>query len=173
MNLAPASAWPALVSPRRAADLRAVVAWHGAWVAMAGLVAVGARIFEPRLEWPLLIALIVTALPGLAGLWLARRDGPGERSVLLGVWSVAAVAVCALSGGLTGSLAGFVFTPLAAGLVLGGEGLALGGAAAGATAALVGLVSVLLGGPPRDDPTLAAIAGMLAALALASAVRVA
>ena len=72
----------------------------------------------------------------------------------MGGWSVAAVATSALAGGVTGPLAGLVFLPLAAGIVLGGRVLAQTGAVAFGLATLVGLISVLLGGPCGSSPVI-------------------
>jgi cell cycle sensor histidine kinase DivJ len=110
-------------------------------------------------------------VPGLAGLILARKDGWIDRALVLGVWSLAAVAASALSGGVTGSMAAFVFMPFVAGILLGGEILSLTGAFAVALAALVGLVSVLLGGAPGDSPALAALVAVVTALAAGIAIR--
>jgi cell cycle sensor histidine kinase DivJ len=164
---------PALAAPGRAEDVRAVVAWHAGWAVAAAVVAVAAHWLSPGMHGTALAGLIAMMLPGLAGLWLARCDGRGERGLVLGVWSLAAVAASALSGGLTGSMSAFIFMPLVAGILLGGEVLGLTGALAVALAALVGFVSVLLGGAPGDSPALATLAAVVTALAAAGAVRVA
>ena len=162
---------PALSAPERAHDVRAVVAWHGVWAIAAALTAFAAPWLEPGIQQPTLAALIGMIVPGLVGLLLARRDGWTDRALVLSVWSLAAVAASALSGGVTGSMAAFVFMPFVAGILLGGEILSLTGAFAVALAALVGLVSVLLGGAPDDSPALAAVAAVLTALAAAVAIR--
>jgi hypothetical protein len=119
---------PALAAPGRAEDVRAVVAWHVGWTLAAAVVTVAAHWLSPGLKGTVLSGLIGMILPGLAGLWLARSDGLGDRALVLGVWSLAAVAASALSGGVTGSLSAFVFTPLVAGILLGGRILSLTGA---------------------------------------------
>ncbi|HEX8469661.1 MAG TPA: histidine kinase dimerization/phospho-acceptor domain-containing protein, partial [Brevundimonas sp.] len=162
---------PALSTAERAHDLRAVVAWHGVWAVAAGLTAFAAHWLEPGLQLPVLAGLIGMVVPGLAGLILARKDGWIDRALVLGVWSLAAVAASALSGGVTGSMAAFVFMPFVAGILLGGEILSLTGAFAVALAALVGLVSVLLGGAPGDSPALAALVAVVTALAAGIAIR--
>jgi len=164
---------PALSDPGRAQDVRAVVGWHAGWAGAALLLTVAAPWLSPGLQGTVLAGLIGLILPGLAGLWLARADGPGERGLVLGVWSLAAVAASALSGGLTGSLSAFVFMPLIAGILLGGRLLSLTGAFAVALSALVGLVSVLLGGAPGDSPTLATVAAVITALSAAAALHIA
>jgi cell cycle sensor histidine kinase DivJ len=164
---------PALAATGRAEDVRAVVAWHAGWTVSAALLAVAAHWLSPGLQGTVLAGLIGMTLPGLAGLWLSRRDSLGDRALVLGVWSLAAVAASALSGGLTGSLSAFVFAPLVAGLLLGGRGLPLTGAVAVALSAVVGLVSVLLGGAPGDSPVLATAAAVVTALAAAAAIHIA
>lgn len=110
-------------------------------------------------------------VPGVSGLWLARRDNWTNRALVLGVWSLAAVATSALSGGVTGSTSAFIFMPFVAGIMLGGEILSLTGAFVVALAAAVGLISVLLGGAPGDSPALAGLVALVTALAAGFATR--
>jgi cell cycle sensor histidine kinase DivJ len=149
---------------------RAVALWHLAAAAATAALAGTARWLRPDMDWAILIGLWASVVPGLAGLFLWRRDGWAERVLAMGGWSVAAVATSALAGGVTGPLAGLVFLPLAAGIVLGGRVLAQTGAVAFGLAALVGLISVLLGGPVAADVFLSASTTVLAALAVTSAV---
>lgn len=121
-------------------------------------------------EGPLLFALLAMAAPGLAGLTLLWRDGTRARAVVLAVWGLAALVAAGLSGGATGSLSGFVFAPLAAGLAFGTPRLALGGALATALAAAAGTASLALKVPP-SDPLLGAASAMLTAGAAALALR--
>ena len=162
---------PALSAPQRAHDVRAVVAWHGVWAVAAASIAFAAQWLEPGLQPSVLAGLIGMVLPGLAGLLLARKDGWASRVLVLSVWSLSAMAASALSGGMTGSMAAFVFMPFVAGILLGGEILSLTGAFAVGLAALVGLVSVVLGGAPADSPALSTVAAMATALAAAVATR--
>ncbi|CAN5240347.1 hypothetical protein BH09PSE1_BH09PSE1_27570 [soil metagenome] len=129
-----------------------------------------AWLLKPELNGAVLVALFIALLPGLAGIFLLRRDGWAERVLVLGGWSLATVAVSALSGGVTGALAGLVFMPLAAGIILGGRTLAQGGAVAVALSALVGLISVWLGGPGESEPVLAAVAAVFSAIAIVTAI---
>jgi len=151
--------------------LPALAAWHAGWAAATALLALGGRWIGADVEGPIAFGLLAMALPGMAGLALLWRDGWGERALLLCVWGLAAVAASALSGGLTGSLAAFIFMPLAAGIAMGGQRLAQAGALAMAVAALVGLVSVALGGPGPDYPGLAAVSAVVAAGATALGIR--
>jgi len=109
-----------------AGDGAAVAAWHAGWAAFVDLTALfatgaGTGAEAAGTAAPLLLALGVMAAPGLAGLTLLRRDDDEARSALLTLWTLAALASAALSGGAGGPLAGFVFAPLAAGLALGGR----------------------------------------------------
>ena len=153
--------------------MRAVVAWHLGWTLASLLLIPAAHWLSPALQGTVLAGLIGMVLPGLAGLWLARSDSLGDRALVLGVWSLASVAASALSGGLTGSLSAFVFAPLVAGLLLGGRVLSLTGAFAVVLSALVGLISVLLGGAPGDSPALATTAAVITGLGAVAAIHIA
>jgi len=165
---------PSLSAPGRADDLPALIAWHAGWAVAAGLLAAGSRWLTPTLETPVLFALLAMIAPGLTGLvLLSRRDTWSDRALVLGMWSLAATSASALSGGLGGSLAAMAVMPLIAGIVLGGQTLAQAGAAAVGIAALIGLVSVWLGGPGGAYPGLAACAAVLAAAFAALGIRIA
>jgi cell cycle sensor histidine kinase DivJ len=146
------------------------VLWHLGWAGATALLTLAVWWLEPGLDGGVLIALVAAILPGLGGLLLLRRDGWPERVLLLGGWSLATVAVSALSGGMTGALAGLILVPIAAGLLLGGRVLAQGGAVASGLAAIVGLISVWLGNPESADPLLACLAGLLMFTAFAAAI---
>jgi cell cycle sensor histidine kinase DivJ len=151
-------------------DRPALAAWHAGWAVSAALLALGGR-WIGGIDGPLFFGVLAMIVPGLTGLGLLRRDGPGERMTLLGVWGLAAVLTATLSGGLTGPLSGFVFLPLAAGIALGGPRPVQAGALAVALAALAGLLSAGLVGPGPHLPALAAISALLTAGAAALAVR--
>ncbi|WP_298744896.1 HAMP domain-containing sensor histidine kinase [uncultured Brevundimonas sp.] len=153
-----------------APDRPGLAAWHAGWAVAAALLALGGR-WLGGVEGSVFHAVLAMVVPGAAGLGLLHRDGPRERMILLGLWSLAAVVSAELTGGLSGPLAGFVFLPLAAGLALGGVRLAQVGALGAALAALVGLVSAWLGGVGPHLPELAATAGVMTAGAAALAVR--
>jgi cell cycle sensor histidine kinase DivJ len=151
-------------------DGPALAAWHAGWAVAAALLALGGR-WIGGVDGPIFYGVLAMVVPGLTGLWLLRRDGPGERMTLLGVWGLAAVLSAALSGGLTGPLTGFVFLPLAAGIALGGARPVQAGAMAVGLAALAGLASAWLAPPGSHPPALAAISALLTAAAAALAVR--
>ncbi len=161
---------PAVQSPQ---DQPTLVAWHLGWAVATTLLAMGSGVLGARVEGPLAFALIAMILPGLAGLGLHWRDGTAERGLLIAVWSLMAVAASSLSGGLTGSLTGFVFMPVAAGLMLGGRRFAQAGALGCALATLVGLVSLIMAGTGPVFPGLAAVSAVFTAGAMAIAVRIA
>ncbi|RZJ02356.1 MAG: HAMP domain-containing histidine kinase [Brevundimonas sp.] len=118
-----------------------------------------------RLDGPVLYGLLGMIAPGLAGMALMVRDGPAPRMGVLGVWTLAAMAAAALSGGLTGPMAGFAFMPLAAGLALGSRRSVQMGALGSGLSALAGLLSVSLAGPGAAYPLLAAISAALTCMA--------
>jgi cell cycle sensor histidine kinase DivJ len=153
-----------------ASDRPSLAAWHAGWAVAAALLALGGR-WIGGIDGPLFYGVLAMVVPGLSGLGLLRRDGPGERMTLLGIWGLAALLTAALSGGLTGPLTGFVFLPLAAGIALGGPRPVQAGALAVGLAALAGLLSAWLFGPGPHLPSLAAISALLTAAAAALAVR--
>ena len=150
--------------------MRPVVAWHMGWAIAMAVLATSVVLLRPALDAGVVIAALIAVLPGVGGLWLMARDGWAERALVLGGWSLAAVAAAALSGGMTGSLAGLAIMPFAAGIMLGELRLAQAGAVGTALAVLVGLVSVWLGGPAQADWVLAAAVALLSAGALVTAI---
>ncbi|WP_421729780.1 sensor histidine kinase [Brevundimonas sp.] len=153
-----------------ATGLRTVVAWHLGWAVATTLLAAATVWLWSGVEVSVVTGVAVMIIPGLAGVALLRGDGPGPRALLLGVWALATVSSSALSGGLSGSLAGFAFMPLIVGILLGGRSLAIAGAGAVALTALIGLGSLLLSGPAAEFAGLAAASTVLAALAAGVAV---
>lgn len=136
------------------------------------ILALGGRLLgAPGLEGAGLVALLVMVLPGLAGLVLLWRDGPGPRALVLGGWTLAATAAAGLTGGLSGALAAFVLTPFAAAVMLDRPRLTLPGAAGAGVAILTGLASSWLAGPGVQAPITVAVGGLLVLAALVSALR--
>ncbi|WP_439471946.1 sensor histidine kinase [Brevundimonas sp.] len=152
-------------------DRAPLAAWHAGWAVAAALLALGAR-WIGGVEGPVFYSVLAMIVPGLIGLNLLKNDAFRDRLILMGVWGMAAATTAALSGGLTGPLAGFVFLPLAAGIALGGPRLVQTGALGVGVAALAGLAtSWMLGGPGAHLPALAALSAVLTAAAAALAVR--
>jgi len=159
-----------------AEGLSALTAWHAAWAVGAALSAVAGA----TLGWlggSAIFGAAAMVLPGLAGLALLWRDGTGERSLVLVVWTLAALAATMLSGGLAGPLVGYVIMPFVAALALGGPRhgvrLAQAGSVGAGVAALGGQLSALLIGPPSGHPLPASISVLLAMVAAVLAVRLA
>ncbi|MGV3578310.1 sensor histidine kinase [Brevundimonas sp.] len=157
-----------------AEGLSALTAWHAAWVVATGLSAIAGGL----LGWiggATLFGAALIVLPGLTGLALLKRDGTGERSLVLVVWTLAALAAAMLSGGLSGPLVGYVIMPFVAALALGGPRhgvrLAQAGAVGAGLAALGGQLSALFVGPPESQPMAASISVILAMVAAVLAVR--
>jgi cell cycle sensor histidine kinase DivJ len=152
-------------------DRAPLAAWHAGWAVAAALLALGAR-WIGGVEGPVFYSVLAMIVPGLIGLNLLKNDAFRDRLILMGVWGMAAATTAALSGGLTGPLAGFVFLPLAAGIALGGPRLVQAGALGVGVAAIAGLAtSWMLGGPGAHLPALAALSAVLTAAAAALAVR--
>lgn len=149
----------------------ALAMWHVGWAAACAVLALGGRFIGAGAEGLAAFALLAMVAPGLGGLLLLRRDGFKPRLILLTGWSLGAIAAAVLSGGVGGSLGGFVFMPLVAGLALGGLRLAQMGALGSALAAAGGLAGVLIGAPVVVSPVLAALSGVLTAGAAALALR--
>ncbi len=159
-----------------AEGLSALTAWHAAWAVAAAMSAIAGA----TLGWiggPAIAGAAVMIAPGLAGLALLKRDGTGERSLVLVVWTLAALAAAMLSGGLSGPLVGYVIMPFVAALALGGPRhgvrLAQAGAVGAGVAALGGQLSALLVGPPPSQSLPASISVLLAMIAAVLAVRLA
>lgn len=152
----------------------AVVAWHGAW-ASAVVVTTVAALWLDRLTGVAAFGAMAMIAPGLCGLMLLRKDGPGERSLVLVGWTLAALASQVLSGGLSGPLVGFSIMPFIAGLALGGprQGvrLAQAGAAGSAVAAVGGQLSAWWIGPPEPRYLAAGLFALISAGAAVLAVR--
>ena len=157
-----------------AEGLSGLAAWHAAW-ALATTVATIAGGILGWIGGSTLFGAGLAVLPGLAGLALVKRDGTGERSLVLVVWTLAALAAAMLSGGLSGPLVGYVIMPFVAALALGGPrhgvSLAQAGAVGAGLAALGGQLSALFVGPPDPQPLSASVSVILAMLAAVLAVR--
>tara|TARA_R110000787_G_scaffold47209_7_gene114403 strand:- start:678 stop:2303 length:1626 start_codon:yes stop_codon:yes gene_type:complete len=136
----------------------------------AALLALGGRWFG-GLDGPAFYAVVVMVIPGIAGLGLLARDGERERFAGLAVWSLASIVAAALSGGLAGAVAGFIFMPLAVGLALGGQKRARAGLIGVGLAAGIGAISARFGGPWTPDPLVAAISAVMVAAAAGLGLR--
>jgi len=151
----------------------AVVAWHGCWAA-AVVVATIVALWLDRLSGPAAFGALAMIAPGLGGLALLNRDGPGERALVLMGWTLATLASQVLSGGLSGALVGFAIMPFVAGLAVGGPRhgvrLAQAGAGGSAVAVVAGQLSAWWIGPPEPRDITAALFALLAAGAAVLAV---
>ena len=159
-----------------AEGLSALIAWHAAWTLGAAL----STLAGAALGWfggSAIFGAAAMVLPGLAGLLLQWRDGPGERALVLVAWTLAALAAAMLSGGLAGPLVGYGIMPFVAALALGGPRhgarLAQAGAVGAAVAALGGQLSAVLIGPPASNDLPASVSVVLAMAAAVLAVRLA
>ena len=159
-----------LRAPSVARDLPALAAWHAAWAVAVALLALGARWFG-GLDGTAFYAIVVMAIPGIAGLGLLARDGDRERLASLVVWSLASAVAAALSGGLSGALAGFIFMPLSVGLALGGQKRAQAGLIGVALAVGIGAISARFGGPWSPSPLIAATSALMTAAAATLGLR--
>ena len=169
----------ASTSPARATTaegLSALTAWHAAWAVAAALSAIAGAMVG-GLGGAALFGAAAMVVPGLAGLALLWRDGTGERSLVLVIWTLCALAAAMLSGGLSGPLVGYVIMPFVAALALGGPRhgvrLAQAGAVGAGVTALGGQMSALLVGPPLVQPGPASVSVILAMIAAVLAVRLA
>ncbi len=167
-------------SGRPHGDLPALTASHAAWAVVTALAALALRAVEPGpgLSGPAFFGMLAMAVPGLAGLTLLWRDGARARLAVLGIWAMAAAVTALLSGGVGGSLSGYLLMPVAAGIVLGsgrpgGLKLALLGTAASALSALIGMGAALMGDVSVTLPFTAAFSALSAAGATAVALQLA
>lgn len=157
-------------SGRPHGDLPALTASHAAWAVVTALAALALRAVEPGpgLNGPAFFGMLAMAVPGLAGLTLLWRDGARARLAVLGIWAMAAAVTALLSGGVGGSLSGYLLMPVAAGILLGaarpgGLRLALLGAGASALSALIGLIAALTGDASIALPYTSAFSALSAA----------
>ncbi len=104
----PAQAFPGLRS--------GMIVWHCAWAAamLAGLLGL---LFLPASPF-VVAAMVAMTLPGVAVVMLLARDTLVMRRWLMVIWSFAALAAVALTGGITGPAAVWVAMPLVAALVM-------------------------------------------------------
>ena len=147
--VSPAPAHAQTARTARAADLPGLCAWHAVWAALCAGLALAFSLTGAPLQGLDSLALLVMVIPGLGGLALLLRDGPGQRAMLIGLWIVASTASLAVSGGVNGSYAAFAFAPLAAGLAGSLYAFSKGSIAPDVLAvsrSVDGLVMVLLGG---------------------------
>jgi len=143
------AAKPPLSPTERA--LRDAAAWHAGWLAVMAAGAVAAAVFPPSDGSPMVTALGLAALPGLAGLLLPRFGDKIEASLLI-LWSVCAAAAVMLGGGLTGPFAIWSVTPLAAGIVMGGGRRLPGAATLSAAIAAAAVLAQMSGFAPVGEP---------------------
>ncbi|MFN4288870.1 MAG: sensor histidine kinase [Brevundimonas sp.] len=127
------------------AEVAMLAAWHAAFVVGLGiLVLLHAALGRPLSPMEA-GALLVIALPGLAGLGLMLRDQASDRLGLVLVWGLTAAIVLALTGGASGLMSALSLMPLLAGVLLARPGLSrrlvLAGAAASITAVMAGLLA--------------------------------
>jgi cell cycle sensor histidine kinase DivJ len=120
--------------------------WHGAWLLAIAAVVYGLWFW--RLEWR---PVAVMAVPALAGAVVGASPSFAVRAVVPFLWAFGAALATYLSGGVSGPLAAWVLSPLAAASVFGDRrSLALGGALSAVTA---GVAAVLqLGGVVWPTP---------------------
>src|SRR5262249_12558162 len=120
-------------------DAWQVAGWHAAWLVVLGVAAV--TMWWWRLDtWR---AVAVLAAPALAGALAARGQAFPLRALLLFLWAMAAAAATFLAGGISGPLAAWTLTPLAAASLYGERrSLALGGALSAVSAGFAALVQL-------------------------------
>ncbi|MFN3228566.1 MAG: sensor histidine kinase [Asticcacaulis sp.] len=108
---------------------------------MAGLI--GFALVQAPLG--IIVALAFMFLPGVMALGLLARDDEPVRLGLLGGWAIASVAATALTGGVSGPLAGWILAPLVAALALNQRRMMSFGAALSVFALGLGIILPALG----------------------------
>ncbi|KAK0350989.1 hypothetical protein LTR94_026792, partial [Friedmanniomyces endolithicus] len=142
---------------RPSAETPSLIAlWHACWAVAMSITAFAAQTFA-QLPDTVLAALLLMALPGVAGVSLMVRDAIGLRFGLMGGWLMASTAAAGLTGGATGALPGLLVMPLAAGVVLdhakiGDDRLTRIGQASLVLPLISGLISTLLNGATAQAP---------------------
>jgi cell cycle sensor histidine kinase DivJ len=145
-------------SPER----REVLWWHAGWAAALALSAAGVWIATRGFGPTMIFALAAGLAPALAAPVLSRRDDPGRRAGLLLGWGLASALACILTGGVSGPLAVWCLTPVAAAAVLGGaRPLAQGAALAFGAIAIAALAQAFGLAQPAPAGVLAFALGLL------------
>ncbi len=126
-----------------------VIAWHLGWAGCQLLGLLG-MLFLPAGPF-VLMALLAMAIPGFAAIALVFRDGSSQRQSLVWLWSVSAALAVTLTGGISGPLAVWVATPMAAAVVLNQRRLITLGATLSIMNALIGIVVSIGGGIHHPD----------------------
>lgn len=100
-----------------------IAGWHGAWAALVffgGVVlALMGRIDAAATD----LALLIAALPGVAGVFLLKGDDLWRRTTLLAAWAICGTLASLLTGGAGGPLAVWILTPIAVAAGMGRTGL--------------------------------------------------
>ncbi|HEY5008013.1 MAG TPA: histidine kinase dimerization/phospho-acceptor domain-containing protein, partial [Caulobacteraceae bacterium] len=144
-------------------ELRSVLWWHCGWALALTVAAVVVSVVAPWSNGAPGLALIVGAAPAIAAIVALRWETEGSRIGLLAVWALAGAVAAGLTGGLTGPLAPWCLTPLAAAILLGARRISWG-----AVLSVLALASVALAqaaGLTQPPPT-GVLAGALALVGL-------
>ena len=144
-------------------ELRSVLWWHCGWALALTVGAVVVSVVAPWSNGAPGLALIVGAAPAIAAIVALRWETEASRIGLLAVWALAGAAAAGLTGGLTGPLAPWCLTPLAAAILLGPRRVLWG-----AVLSVLALASVALAeaaGLTQPPPT-GVLAGALALVGL-------
>ncbi|HEY3890028.1 MAG TPA: HAMP domain-containing sensor histidine kinase [Caulobacteraceae bacterium] len=120
-------------------ELRNVLWWHCGWALALTVAAVVVSVVAPWSNGAPGLALIVGAAPAIAAIVALRWETEGSRIGLLAVWALAGAVAAGLTGGLTGPLAPWCLTPLAAAILLGARRISWG-----AVLSVLALASVAL-----------------------------
>ena len=152
-----------LPPPEPQAERRApgsgAVGWHAVWL---GLITVAAAAHYWWLGGPGDVALAAMTAPALAGLFLSDSRRLLPVAVLLLLWAVAGGAAAALTGGVTGPLAIWCLTPLAAAAVSRPRrGLPLGAALSAVSAGAAAIAEFTGHVPPAPTGIDAALLSLL------------
>ncbi len=144
-------------------ELRSVLWWHCGWALALTVAAVVVSVVAPWSNGAPGLALIVGAAPAIAAIVALRWETEASRIGLLAVWALAGAVAAGLTGGLTGPLAPWCLTPLAAAIPLGARRISWG-----AVLSVLALASVALAqaaGLTQPPPT-GVLAGALALVGL-------
>jgi cell cycle sensor histidine kinase DivJ len=128
------------LQPAPPPDRREMLTWHGGW-AVALFSTAALVLAAPEADLAIVCAVGVGLIPTIAAFVLPWRNEAADRTRLLALWAAAAAIACVLTGGVSGPLAAWCLTPVAAAAVLGGtRPLAQGAALAFASAAAAALL---------------------------------
>ena len=112
-----------------------VIIWHLAWAGFCVLILLLMLGLQGHLG--VILALVASAIPGIAALYLSLKNEPWVRRAMIWVWALSTAAAVLLTGGIVGPLSAFVLMPIICAVLLNQRSLIPLGAALSLMSALI------------------------------------